>query len=383
MKSIRKNDIFLSVILPKSLLSIIILSSHILSKQPQESLKNAYKDAFLIGTALNRNQILGKDSGAIELTKKQFNAITAENDMKWENIHPKPNAFNFAVADSFVDFGLKNNMSVFGHCLVWHSQTPDWVFQNTEGKATSRDTLLKRMHNHITTIVGRYKGRVKGWDVVNEAITDDGKLRESKWKKIIGNDFIEKAFEFAHDADPEAELYYNDYSLVNKAKRDAVIKLVKSLKKKGVTITAVGEQGHYGLDYPKPEALDVTINELAKLDVKVIITEMDVTVIPFPSNSGSADISLNVEFKKKYDPYSAGLPDSINVKLADKYSELFNVLLKHRRVISRVSFWGVNDAQSWRNYWPIKGRSDYPLIFDRKNKPKKAFNALLKCAESE
>ncbi len=203
-----------------------------------------------------------------QVISEQFNSITPENVLKWESVHPQPDKYNFTPGDSYVAFGEAHGMWIIGHTLVWHNQTPRWVFEDANGKPVDRDTLLKRMHDHIQTVVGRYKGRIKGWDVVNEALNEDGTMRQTQWLKIIGDDYIAKAFEYAHEADPAAELYYNDYSLENEAKRHGAIELIKKLKAQGVPITAVGLQGHDKMDWPTAEQEDATIADFAKLGVK-------------------------------------------------------------------------------------------------------------------
>jgi len=246
-----------------------------------------------------------------------------------------------------------------------------------------RDTLLARMRDHIRAVVGRYKGRIKGWDVVNEALNEDGTMRQSLWMKIIGDDYIAKAFQLAHEADPEAELYYNDYSLENEAKRNGAVELIKKLKAQGVTITGVGLQGHNKMDWPSVEQQDATIAAFGKLGVKVMITELDIDVLPAASQHRGADITLNVELQTKLNPYANGLPDSVQQALAKRYADLFGVYLKHRDVITRVTFWGVADGDSWLNYWPVKGRTSYPLLFDRDGKPKSAFDAVIGAARQK
>lgn len=350
-----------------------------ITEKKEVTLKSAYDTLFHLGTAMSQEQILGNDTALKLLVVSQFNAVTAENDMKWEKIHPQPNVYDFTAADSLVAFAKSNNMFVVGHCLVWHQQTPEWVFKDNSGKLVSRDTLLKRMHDHISTVVGRYKGRVQGWDVVNEAIDEDGTIRKTIWQQIIGDDFVEKAFQFAYEADSTAEFYYNDYSLPNKAKREGVVRLIKNLQSKGIKVDAIGEQGHYTLDYPVIDSLEESIVKFSELGCKVMITELDITVIPFPQPEPGADISLAFQLTDKNNPYPVSLPDSMQVVLANRYSELFKLFIKHSDKISRVTLWGVNDSQSWRNYWPINGRTDYPLLFDRNNKPKAAYDSIISC----
>jgi len=344
-------------------------------------LKNAFEGVFLIGAALNEAHFTGRDTNGIALIKMHFNSITAENALKWQRIHPEPGVYEFELADKFVEFGQHNGMAIIGHTLVWHHQTPRWVFRDANGDRVDRDTLLKRMREHIHTVVGRYKGRVKGWDVVNEALDEDGKLRNSPWLRIIGEDFIAKAFEFAHEADPDAELYYNDFSLENKPKRDGAVALIKKLKAQGVPITGVGLQGHYTLDWPSKKQLADTIRAFSALGVKVMITELDIDVLPRPDRHRGADLMLRYEIDPKLNPYTSGLPDSIQKALAKRYADIFDVLVEHRKTVSRVTFWGVTDRDSWLNYWPMPGRTNHPLLFDRNYKPKPAYYAVIATAK--
>jgi endo-1,4-beta-xylanase len=271
-------------------------------------------------------------------------------------------------------------MFIVGHCLVWHSQVPDWVFRDDKGNFVDRETLLKRMHDHIQTIVGRYKGRIQSWDVVNEALNDDGTLRQSPWLKIIGEDYIAKAFQYAHEADPQAQLTYNDYSLEFDAKRKGAMAIIAKLKAQGIPITSVGIQGHDNLEWPSVETEDATISDFAKLGVKVVISELDFDVLPHAPNQESADVSMKLKQDPKLNPYADGLPQAVQQELAARYAGLFGVFLKHRDVVTRVTLWGVTDADSWRNDWPIKGRTSYPLLFDRSGQPKLALRAVVQVA---
>lgn len=347
------------------------------------SLKEVFSDDFLIGAALNPSQYEERDQGEVEIVKKHFNTITAENTMKWENIHPEPGTYDFEVVDRFVEFGEENDMFVVGHTLVWHSQTPDWVFEDEEGNPVSRDTLLQRMRDHIHTVVNRYEGRVDAWDVVNEAVNEDGSLRESPWLNIIGEDYIAKAFQYAHEADPEAELYYNDYSLVNAPKRAGTVDLVETLQEQDVPITGVGLQSHHTLEHPSIEQQDSSITAFADLGVDVMITELDIAVLPRPSNIEGADVSQEAEGGEALDPYPDALPDSMHQALAQRYADLFEVYLDHSEDISRVTFWGVTDEDSWLNYFPIPDRTSYPLLFGRDNAPKPAFDAVVETAQQQ
>jgi endo-1,4-beta-xylanase len=350
------------------------------------ALRDAFKNDFLIGAALNDNVVNGKDPNAAAVVGRHFNAITAENVMKWQIIHPELDRYNFEAADRFVGFGRKNKMFIVGHTLVWHHQTPMWVFKDADSNDVDRETLLARMKDHIFTVVGRYKGKVKGWDVVNEALTDSGRLRRSKWFTIVGEDFIAKAFEYAHGADPDAELYYNDYSLENPAKREGCVRLVKDLLSKGVPINAVGLQGQawrLEADSPPRENVEAFINAVSALGVKVMITEMCIDVLPRAFDQMGADIRLSAELSKELNPYANGLPDQVQKRLADRYGELFSIFLEHKDKISRVTLWGVYDRTSWLNYWPVRGRTNYPLLFDRNYQPKPAFFAVIKAAQTK
>ena len=354
------------------------------NENTQPALKDVYKDDFYIGAALSLNQISGNEQDAVALVEKHFNSITPENILKWEQVHPEPNKYNFKPVDRFVALGERNNMHIVGHTLIWFYQTPDWVFQNESGKTLSREALLKRMKEHIFAVMGRYKGRIHGWDVVNEAIASDGNFRKCKWLEIIGEDYVLKAFEYARRADPSAQLYYNEYDLEKEAKREGVIRLIRNLQSKGARIDGIGIQGHWFLDYPSINELETSILALAELGVKVMITEMDIGVLPFyPVDSKLVDISsFDPETQKKLNPYQDGLQDSVQKDLANRYGELFSLFRRHRDKISRVTFWGVHDDQSWRSYMPISGRTDYPLLFDRYCKPKPAFYAVLNRPDS-
>jgi endo-1,4-beta-xylanase len=363
-------------------LGVVLLALGITtSAQTQASLKDAYRDFFFIGAAVNQNQIYGRDAVEDALIKAQFSSITPENALKWQFVHPQPDTYDFRTADAYVDFGEKNHMHIVGHTLIWHHETPVWVFEDEKGKPLSREALLQRMHDHIRTVVGRYKGRISSWDVVNEALEEDGSLRQSPWLKIIGEDYIAKAFEFAHEADPGAQLNYNDYSLESPVKLEGAIKLIKKLRAEGVPVDGVGSQEHDSLGWPSLQEVDTAIAALGKLGVKVIISELEIDLLPRAAPGQTADVSLNVEAQAKLDPYKQGLPDSVQQQLTKRYADLFSVFLKHRDVVTRVTFWGVTDADSWLNYWPVRGRTSYPLLFDRRAQPKPAFQAVIEVAQ--
>ena len=351
----------------------------------QPALKDVFKDDFHVGVALSLDQISGNEPEAMSVVERQFNSITPENILKWEEVHPEPGKYRFEEADRYVAFGEKHKMQIIGHTLVWFHQTPDWVFQNESGKPIGREALLERMRDHIFTVMGRYKGRIQAWDVVNEAIAPDGQLRKCKWLDIVGEDYVLKAFEFARQADPAAELYYNDYDLERQSKREGAIRLIRDLQKQGIRVDGIGTQGHWFLDSPSLDEIETSIVALSEPGIKVMVTELDVGVLPFyPLDSKVVELSsFDPESQKKYNPYPNGLPDSVQKDLANRYAELFSLFRKHRDRLGRVTFWGVHDAQSWRNYIPIRGRTEYPMLFDRQCKPKLALDAIIRAAQTK
>src|SRR4051794_21271324 len=383
------------------------------------TLKDAFKEHFLVGSAVNRSLVTGgaafrrsteQNAKDIALLKEQFNQISPENDLKWESIHPREGAegYDFGPADAFVNFGLSNKLTVVGHTLVWHSQTPNWVFAGTnppptnvtanlaantnapgtnrfgagrfgpgfgggfgqyKGPRASRDELLARMSNHIHTVVGRYKGKIKVWDVVNEAIADGGGtniLRNSLWREIIGPDFIAKAFQFAHEADPDAILRYNDYGLENPAKRKKLITLIKSLQAQKVPVHAIGSQAHVNVSMTF-QTMDQALTEMATLGLPIHITELDVNSAQGGQRGFGADIANNAATTQ------GGLVSDADKKLADAYAGIFRAFVKHRASVKLVTFWGANDAVSWR----ANGK---PLLFDGNSQPKPAFAAVIRTA---
>jgi endo-1,4-beta-xylanase len=342
------------------------------------SLKNAYVKDFYIGTALDTNQILESDSSVTNLIAKEFNSITPENIMKSMYTHPEKDRFDFKLSDKYVAFGEKHNMFIHGHTLIWHSQLPPWMAQIKDSTA-----MADAMTNHITTIVSRYKGRINSWDVVNEALNEDGTLRKSVFLKTYGKDFLTLAFKLTSKADPKTDLYYNDYNLCNAKKRKGAVDLVKNLQNNGAKIDGVGEQGHWHLNTPTLDEIEQTILDFSALGVKVAFTELDISVLPNPKNIVGADINQRAEASEKMNPYPKVLPDSIQKQLADRYEAIFKLFLKHQDKISRVTFWGVNDTQTWLNDFPVRGRTNYPLLFDREFKPKKAYFSILNLKEKK
>lgn len=347
-----------------------------------KSLKVAAEGFFKIGAALNERQLNGGDEKALELVKKHFSAIVPENCMKSGRIQPIEGEFVWEHADRFVEFGEANGMEINGHTLIWHSQAPRWFFVDESGNTVSREVMIERMRTHIHTVVGRYKGRIHTWDVVNEAILDDGSWRKSKFYEIIGEDFVKIAFQLAHEADPEAKLMYNDYSMAQPGKRAGVVAMVKKLQEDGVKIDGIGMQGHVGLDYPSLDEFEKSIQAFAGLGLEVMITEMDISVLPNPNNHQGAEISDRIEYEKQFNPYTAALPDSVQQAFTDRSLDFFNLFLKYKENITRVTFWGVTDGHSWKNNFPVRGRTDYPLLFDRGYQPKPAVHEIIRLMEN-
>lgn len=330
-----------------------------------------------VGVALSRAQIDGLDPLSVGIATRQFNSLTPENDLKWTSIHQRPDVYDFSAPDRFVAIGARHRMFLVGHVLVWHEQTPAWVFAGDGGSPASRDVVLARLESHIRTVVGRYRGRIHAWDVVNEALDEDGSLRRTNWLTAVGEDYIDKAFEYAHAADPDAELYYNEYNLWSAPKRAGALRIVGRLRARGLRIDAVGEQAHWGVTEPPIGSIEETVTTLAHAGVKVMFTELDVDVLPRDPDMWSADESKRAAIRAATNLYPDGLPDAQQRQLAKRYAEIFRVVMRQRAHMTRVTFWGVTDAQSWLQERPIPGRVNYPLLWDRQGRPKPAFDAVV------
>ncbi len=341
-------------------------------------MKDVLGKYFTVGAAVNTDIVYGRSPEEARIVTDNFNSIVAENCMKGEVIHPEENTYFWDDADRTVKFAEDNGLEIIGHCLVWHSQPPEWMFTYENGDTVSRAVLIDRMYHHITNVVSRYKGKIKGWDVVNEAVNDDGTMRQSPYYKIIGPDYIRLAFEFAYEADPNAELYINDFSMASPGKRATICKIVRQLKADGCRIDGIGMQSHNGIDYPDLDEYEASIDSFAACGVKVMITELDMNMLPSPDDFSGADISQHFDYQDKLNPYKSGL-DSKGRKLFEKrYLDFFGIYYRHRHQISRVTFWGVTDKGSWLNDFPVEGRTNYPLLFDRENKAKPVVEKIIK-----
>lgn len=363
----------------RATLTFILLSVVFSAQKPEQpGIKDLFKDSFHIGVAVNGEQVSGRDPKTLAIIDEHFNSLSPENGLKWEKVHPKPEEYDFEFGDAYVALGEKMKAFTIGHCLVWHQQIPNWVFEDESGNLLNKEDLISKMEDHIEAVAGRYKGKIQGWDVVNEAINEDGSFRESKWYQIAGVDFIKAAFRKAHEIDPDAELYYNDYNVWKATKRSGILELAKEMKAEGIRIDAIGMQGHYMLEGPSLEDIEQGIIEIAEAGFKVAITELDVDVLPRPNNSEGADLNINFANSAEYNPFVNGISSEAEAKLAQRYADLFQLFQKHKDKISRVTLWGLHDGRSWLNNFPVRGRTNYPLLFDRELKLKEAVFAKLK-----
>ena len=332
----------------------------------QKTLKEAYRDYFPIGVAVAPRNLSGQEA---ELIKQQFSSITPENAMKMGPIHPEPDRYNWKDADDIVDFAQTNGILVRGHTLCWHNQTPRWFFTDSQGKQVSKEELLARLKQHITAVMTRYKGKIYAWDVVNEAVPDTGSAlyRQSKFFEIIGEDYIQKAFEYAHAVDPSAKLFYNDYNTESAAKREKIYQLVKKLKEKNVPVHGVGMQGHWSIYEPTQAELEKSITQFASLGLAVQITELDVSVYP-----------KEHERRAKKDTDKSIYTDEMMQKQSAHYKMLFDTFRKYKGTVTGVTFWNVSDKSSWLDNFPVPNRKDFPLLFDQNYKPKPALDGVVK-----
>lgn len=375
MMKIIKISLFIFALLMVSASCSKKLNDNSNEQESQISLSDAYKNNFFIGAAISEDQILEKDNRSLSIVRNQYNTITPENAMKWMFLQPSPNKFEFELADKYVEFGLNNKMHIVGHTLVWHSQLADFM-----NEVTDKTIMSNYVNNHINTIVKRYEGKIDTWDVVNEALNEDGTLRESIFLKTLGENYIIDAFKLAEKVDPDAELAYNDYNLCSPKKREGAIRLIKNLQKENAKINAVGIQAHWQLNTPSIDEIEKSIIAFEDLGVKVMFTELDISVLPNPWEVVGAGVEQNFDQfigDPKMNPYPEILPDYMLQKQAKRYEDIFKLFLKHEDKISRVTFWGVTDKTSWLNDWPIKGLTNYPLLFDRSYQSKEAYQSIL------
>jgi endo-1,4-beta-xylanase len=331
-----------------------------------KGLKTYYQSYFPIGVAVSPRALQGPEA---QLIITQFNSVTPENAMKMGPIHPRENEYNFSGADSIVAFAIRNKMKIRGHTLCWHNQTPSWIFTDNKGDTVSKSVLLQRLKDHITTVVTRYKGKIYAWDVVNEVISDkqDEFYRNSPWLRICGPEFIEKAFTWAHGADPSAVLFYNDYNEINAVKREKIIRMIRELRQKGIPVQAVGLQAHWAVNEPSRGQLDSTLADFSALNIPLQITELDISVYPKEHDARSRRAGdADTAFTKEREAAQAA-----------QYKMCFEAFRRYKAAISGVTFWNISDRHSWLDNFPVAGRKDYPLLFDRNYQPKKAFREVV------
>ncbi|HEY3405483.1 MAG TPA: endo-1,4-beta-xylanase [Ohtaekwangia sp.] len=329
-------------------------------------MKDYYADYFPIGVAVSPGALKTDEA---RLITQEFNSITAENAMKMGPIHPKENEYFWTNADSIVAFAQRNNMKLRGHTLCWHNQAPKWMFTDAKGDTVSKDVLLQRLKDHITTVVSRYKGKIYAWDVVNEVISDKAGefYRPSAWYKICGEDYIAKAFQYAHAADPQAILFYNDYNEIDPVKREKIFKMVMELKAAGVPIHGVGLQAHWAINEPSAEQLDKTLARFAETGLKLQITELDISVYPKEHNAR----------ERKSEDFDTTFGSEKAQKQKEVYKMCFEAFRKYKQYISGVTFWNISDRSSWLDNFPVRGRKDYPLLFDNNLNPKEAYREVV------
>jgi endo-1,4-beta-xylanase len=360
----------------------MLLSGALPAHAAEPGLKDVAPAGMLIGVALGRGHTGGDHKVVEALVPRHFDSLTTENELKWERVHPEPGRYDFGPSDQALAFAEKHRLAVIGHTLVWHQQTPGWVFEGEGGRALDRDTALARLREHIHAVAGRYKGRIKGWDVVNEAVNDDGSMRRTAWLEAIGEDYIARAFQYAHEADPEAELYYNDYNVWKPAKRATILRLVTELRRQGLRVDGVGAQGHWMLAEPSLADIEALIRDVAAAGFKLMITELDVDPLPRDPAMYGADLDQKVRMSAATNIYADGFPPAQQQQLADRYGSIFRLFVAHRAEISRVTFWGLTDADTWLNNFPVPERVNHPLLWDRDGQPKPALAAVMEALQT-
>jgi endo-1,4-beta-xylanase len=363
----------------KHTLSLLLLAGSLSVNAAQDpALKNTFADSFKMGVAVNQDIVTGKNAAAQSIIAKQFNTATLENAMKAEVIYPQQGKVDFSGADAFIDFAKQNNMFTVAHTLVWHNQTPDWFFTNSKNEPNNPAQQLEQMRKHIELVAGRYKNKVDAWDVVNEVIADDGSYRPTVWVNRVGDGdtMVKAAFKYAQQYSPNTELYYNDFNAWRPEKRDGIIRMIKMLQKEGIRIDGIGIQAHWGLNFPKMQYIEQAIDAYAALGIKVMITELDIDVLPLTKEGQITGTDMMKpqfqleEFETYLDPYKNGLPSDVEAQLNARYKALFELFYAKRDKIDRVTFWGLHDGMSWKNDYPIPNRTNYPLLWDRNLTPK-------------
>jgi endo-1,4-beta-xylanase len=349
----------------------------------QITLAEAYAPYFKMGVAVGGRMSSGGDPLAAQLAAQQYNRATPENAFKWQSVQPRPGEFNFGPALAFLDFAEQNEMEVHGHTIVWHQQVPAWVFEAPAGQEMTREILLTRLEEHMAALATNIGARVHYWDVVNEAFNDDGSLRATPWLNIIGPDYLEQVFALADRYFPDAKLVYNDFSMERAGKRDAVAQLVRDLKAKNIRIDAIGSQGHFRIDAPALQAIEASITAFSETGVEVLITEMDVDVLPPANQNQGADLNVDAELSARLNPYAECLPSDVAERAAERWASIFELFVQHSDELASVTLWGVSDAHSWLNNWPVNGRTNYAQLFNRQLQPKSAWQRVIEVAGTD
>jgi endo-1,4-beta-xylanase len=361
--------------------ALVLVALAARAEEPLPRLRDLAGDRFLIGMSLSDKLTNPEEPdplGLRDIINYHANTSTCENALKWRHLQRERGPIDFTRADAFVAYCEQNGLWPVGHTLLWDLKDPAWIFEGV-----TRDQLIERMRTHIHTVVGRYKGRIKQWDVVNEAIDGQGRFNKSPWQRIIGPEYIELAFKFAHEADPDAQLFYNDNHMFLPKKREATLALIQRLKSKGIRIDGIGMQGHFFNIRPDFKNVEKSIIAFANAGMRVSFTEVDISVLPAAWNFVDQDINEIVEGRAELNPYTNGLPPEVEAVHTESYVKLFRLFVKHADKIDRVTFWCVSDADSWLNYRPVVGRTDYPLLFDRQQKPKRVFFEVVKVLRGE
>ena len=363
---------------------VVLLFCGCLWAGESQALKDAYKDYFYIGAAIDKLYLSNPDCPEIKIVRNEFNSISPENLLKWSSYNPQEGKYNYEPSDQYIAFGVENNMFIVGHVLFWHTQVPEWIFKDSDGNQASRELLLARMRDRVRGLVSRYGNKIAGWDVVNEAILEDGSLRDTRFRQIIGDDWIIEAYKIASEELPASvELYYNDYDTFKEKKRARIVQLADEIRNAGARLSGLGIQCHWGLDWPSLDQAEQTIKAFAATGLDVHITEIDMGVLPWPYKMKDGDnINDFPEFQDEFNMYRNGLPESVEQAQAKRYAQLFSLFLKYKDSVKRVTFWGVQDGHSCHNYLPVRNRVNYPLLFDRQLHKKKAYDAIINCGEN-
>ncbi len=379
------------------ILSLVVFVLGTVSAQSRRGFADAYRDYWFTGVSVNQWQVAADLTGTNEhdvtgfiagdqtndwpAIVENFNWVVAENCMKCEVIHPQEGVYDFTLADQFVNKAKAAGLKVQGHCLIWHSQCAPWFHYDKDGKLVSPEVLKQRMREHIYTIVSHFKGRVDAWDVVNEAFEDDGTPRKSLFWQILGTDYIPLAFQYAHEADPSIQLFYNDFSMNKPTKVEGVANFFRPLIQQGLPVTAIGMQGHMIMEDNVNNSVikqyEHSIETIASLGVPTFFSELDLSVLPNPFGFSGANISDKFAYRPEMDPYKNGLTREQEARMEQFWIDFYKMLIPHHKDILRVNFWCLNDANSWRNDFPIKGRTDYATLFDRQNKRKPVVDQLI------